>query len=455
MPRLKQPPTLLKMATDRLVDFLAKRCNECSVNGSLEELRQVVTFIKSDIGPNVPWQLGADFFERLLDTYFYAFKYPRKERPESHKRAVLECIMDRKIVGLTVSTFAVESMDMEDGPRLRGVSTLLLDKSRRYNLETFHLEDLVTLSHQNHCTDSDLEIIAKACPKLEYLNISRSQQVTDNGIRALNSCPELRVVILSRCRNVTSRGVQDLLSAHQKIKNFRFDRFVDGTWTVYPSITHYDIELKTITNSDLCLIAEKFPNLRSLNIYGKLDHDACLSSLESLKKLTELVFEPEGNTVTWDALKPLLRSIGTNITKLDAISLTCRATIYSSVTQADLEFLHKRCPNIRSLSFDYDSEDYGDILVIPPFENLIHFRCHSFLNNPHYARLQFGVMSELQTLLIEQAEMTTAIVEAMILDNIKFPRLNHITIRESYHYDLNRLEETVKINNIDLRLTVE
>ncbi|XP_015171368.1 PREDICTED: uncharacterized protein LOC107063791 [Polistes dominula] len=81
----------------------------------------------------------------------------------------------------------------------KGIQTLELARSALLTLEPNHfnsallnMKNLLSLTLRNIASDQILEIIGKACTKLEILDVACSKQVTDEGLRQLLTEKELR-----------------------------------------------------------------------------------------------------------------------------------------------------------------------------------------------------------------------------------------------------------------------
>jgi len=81
---------------------------------------------------------------------------------------------------------------------------------------------LVKLHLRSKCADGLLDIIGSSCPLLQEINISLSEQVTDQGLKYLHSCSFLASVDLLKCWAITPAGVASLLQALPRLRKLYF-----------------------------------------------------------------------------------------------------------------------------------------------------------------------------------------------------------------------------------------
>ena len=81
---------------------------------------------------------------------------------------------------------------------------------------------LVKLHLRSKCADGLLDIIGSSCPLLQEINISLSEQVTDQGLKYLQSCSFLASVDLLKCWAITPAGVASLLQALPRLRKLYF-----------------------------------------------------------------------------------------------------------------------------------------------------------------------------------------------------------------------------------------
>lgn len=74
-------------------------------------------------------------------------------------------------------------------------------------------------------------------------------------------------------------------------------------------------------------------------------------------------------------------------------------------------------------------------------------------SNPPFVALQFSEMSKLEILWIVGVDITTEIIESMILDNTTFPNLKFLGMCEVFgDYDVRRIKEIARIKNLDFQI---
>lgn len=432
MPLRKDLPSLQNLASDSLLDHIVYRCDELSVNESLEELRRGISVIKKDVFSRLPACFLAQFSTRCVE------QFSSEGRPLGHCEAVLEIIMDMDIDGLRCGSSALKCMDFQQAHRLRGLIeldlTLFLDRNnvpKDFSIEKFHLTDLVTLIFPRHCTNRDLEIIGRECPKLEVLKVGFSSGIRDEGIRALKSCRELRVIDLYGCPKVSGSAINHLLSVHKKLEVFSaeggFLYSLDPS-TQCLSMRHFSVDPSAnIKHAELHCIVAKFPNLTYFAAEDSVVRD--LTVLKSLNKLRGIGLGFTRPYIYggyldhyWFSLPGLLEIIGANITEL-YVSLR---------NQHDLNVIFESCPNIEDLGFHAKYTD----LIIPPFPKLkklvsnavIHQRMYHPVRTPMPPNIEFNVMLNLEFLSLKDFSVNFSAIKSMIFDDIKFPKLKKLNI---------------------------
>lgn len=464
MPEFEQQGSLRNMAMEALVESCWKNGYEYAVQivrewrsnkipTSMDKLRQFVAYIKEDLDPRIPRRLATKFYNQFLGEC--CWKYERIVM-----EILMQVIMDKKMIGLKLPGRILENLNFDELNRIRGVVELELEIPMSH-VAGLHLGDMIKFTHQRRCTDSDLELIGKNCPRLEYLDVSRSNRVTDVGLRALGPCINLNTVVLSRCP-VSPSGINDLLSANKEIKNLSawsnslsedcaegFDCFSRSDSTVYPSIESFHITLHESDDnprdSYLRAIVVKFPNLRSIRILGYLAED--LSVLRSLGKLLKVELYCELG-FTWDNFERGLRSVGDKVSRL-----RLNFSKYRPPMQSQLNAVHEFCSNLECLNIRCQVRDDSEILSIPPFKKLKYLR----FVNPDFSEsvsygttisglsLALGQLVELEELQLVKVMVNMGTIESLF-DRKKYPNLNSVLLNElplQYYddYDIERIRQ--------------
>lgn len=236
-------------------------------------------------------------------------------------------LMDRKIIGLKCSYGLLDFVNPEDTHRILGLKELKLGvfstKAPVHILENFHLQHITSLVYTVNCTDSDLEIIGRNCKKLLDIDVQHSKSVTDVGLRALRGCPDLQYVCVFGC-SVSESGIIELLSKNRRVRRMMLHDYYTNTlkWfsvpdlSVYPAIEEIDyaVELGSWPNESLRSLSDRFPNLKSLRLYGNSVTED-LHELQRLSRLSNLILEHQ-SALFFDYAKfldKLFGFIGANI----------------------------------------------------------------------------------------------------------------------------------------------
>lgn len=450
MPQFKQPSTVQDIAMNCLVSFFKTRFDDCGNRYQFDELGRLVAGIKTDVHPRIPWPLAAEFYRRLLELHpIWFFRY----RTAAYK-ILMQVVMDEDIVGLKCPRRGLEHLDSDELSRIRGLIELDF-----YANDVPHicsrLRDLRKVRFFDRCTDADLEIIAKNCPRLEHLNVCRSF-VTDVGLLSLSQCKKLRCVIASLCPRVSIRGINDLLSANESIRELSawnerlgkgFDCFSTLDPSAYPSIESFSVVIDLISDEHLRVIVEKFPNLTSLKLGGHVAGD--LSVLKSLSKLSKLELGLRSHW-TWDDLQSRLICVGDKVNKLSICS-----TSIGDAMQNELNFIFEVCENLEYLEFSCLVDAHHQTIRIPPFKNLTNL----LFNNRGKCQpiVEFGKMLKVKEITVRNCETTLETVTSLILGNVEYPNLKFLSLADSRFHNINgrnSIEKMVQDNNINLEIDI-
>lgn len=453
MPKTKQPVQLQNLALDFLLEYVVNVSNRLGSKDSLGEFRRAISFIKEYIFTRIPWFLIADFCDKFLDQFY------EKDCSDDCKTIALDLLMDTEIIGLRFKGPMVTYFDMKNANRLKKLKELDLSNFPSHldmSLDNFQLCDLRIFICTQRCTDLHLKVIGRNCPKLEVLKIHWSKEVTDEGIRALNSCSDLRIVDISEC-SVSHDGRNLLLAVHKKIEEFictnEFHDHLDST--LCPAMSRLVLEStnESPTSDHLKSIVKKFPNLIYLEMKEMIAFD--LKILKYLDKLEGLsIFFSDSMMYDdvesiWEEFKELIKFIGKNFISLE---FTCWNHGFFW-EQDGINFVFKHCPNLEYLKFDFG----GGLLVIPPFPKLkklipniaIEFESIEILDDP---KIEFDKLVELETLSLHNFEVNFHIIESIMLDNVKFPKLSVIQTICMKPEDLTEIERVAKTSNLNFKI---
>lgn len=438
---------------DMLVVLLLRLFRRFSRDDSLVELREFVSFVKSDIRPQMPVKLAAELYNRVLKEFSSPSDvdlFP----PRCHVEIVSQVLVDDDIAGLECSSEIFASLQPDDAVRIRGLSKLELYDSIPHNLETLDMEHLTVFVYNYRCIDSDLTVLGQRCPKLRHVDLSKSHRITNAGLCALATCSDLVFLKVSQCPKISLSGLKHFLSMNKSIRELfawsdnddaGFDFGKDQNWdedpSVYPSVTSFTIG-KCFSNSHLMSVVSKFPNLRSVKLYESFKGD--ISALKSLRNLSIINFVA-GSGSSWAGFEALLEIVGTRIEQL---IVRCRNI---SLSQMILYSVFQRCKNLESLRLDSEVGSDQDKLVVPPFERLKYSKFT--LSDDYMTTLELSQMTMLENLRVFDFAIGESRVISMIVDPISFPNLKEIALSEFWvSTDFDSVEQIAKSNNIDLKL---
>ncbi|XP_046602310.1 uncharacterized protein LOC107227669 isoform X1 [Neodiprion lecontei] len=453
MPKVRQPAVLQKMALDVIFEYVVLCCDRTSIEGSLDELNQVISAIKLDVISCIPWFSVADFSARFLERFY------SDSRPASHLKAALEVVMDTEIVGLQCRGPILAYLDPQDGSRLRRLAELDLDyilHSLPINLPNFYLNDLTSFVFAERCTNLDLSVVGRNCPKLQIVRVPESRHVTDEGLSNLSQCSDLRFIDVYRC-SVTHSGINRMLAVHKKldrISNVSAETLFHLDSSVCPSISHFSsIPDTPISSANLRKIVTKFPNITYLHVHGVFTEE--FSILNPLNKLTGLDFTFSSDMyydeieIAWVNIKEFLLFVGANLTTL---KLACWEQGFLW-RQEDVDFIFDSCPNLECLKFDH-----GDgLVVIPSFQKLkvliphiaIEFESIELLRDP---MIEFDKLPSLETLSLHNYDVSFQTIQSIMLDNDRFPKLSVIETICMKDEDLEEIRRIARMKNLDFEI---
>lgn len=460
MPCVKQPAPLQDTAMGVMVEYFSTLCHKYGGENSLHKLRQAVAFIKQNVGSNMPKKFAVEFYNGFLGTLSLR-DHLRLRTAFCHLRIALDIVMDETLIGLKCTSQILNSLRPKEISRVRGFTEIKLQIAAPYSLRKLHLEHVTTFIHKYACTDSNLVVVGQCCPKLNHVDVSSSSEVTDVGLYGLCSCPNLRYLSVACCPAVSLEGLNHFLSKNKSVRelfawqhtndtgfDFHDDPEADHYEAVHPSIESFTMTqdfFASIEHYDLNRLVNKFPNLRSVKLYGKFAGDLCI--LKSLKNLSKIDFvSDEGST--WAELEPLLKCVGSQITTL--------VVRYGAVDirQRDVDSMFQLCENLEFLRIECWAESDPVKLVIPSSQKLKDLYCVDLAETEVIdITLEFGQLPQLENLQIHGFPMSTNQIESIILDHINFPNLKRIGIPDFWiRDDVKGLARIAKNKNLNLKL---
>lgn len=460
MPGFKQPRRLERIAFDYLLKSVVGYCDKLSIDGTLSQLREGVSFVKNNVIANLPVASFPEFIKKFFYKFYRIGLRRSNFRPDSHCRAILELTMDVDVVGLRCGGDILRHLSPRDAHRFRGLKVLDFSgfwENTPRRLENFCLEELTIFILPRFCTDLDLEVIGSRCPKLQVLDIEESVKVTDRGLSFLNSCTELRVANLRFC-TVSDKGINELLSLHNQLEEFNvgryytrgekgFDILSRKVSDVCPSVKRFSIKSSPVTDAHLSSIVKIFPNLIHIRICCQVTGD--LRALKDLRKLRELNFSYGYRCFRMTNLKELLLIVGENLHVLNIHH--CFPSV--SVTQNDLDYIFQFCANLEYLEFDYEPDAITENLVIPSFKKLKTLKCTAL--DKSGVLLEFSKILELETLVIHGFDGVFQLTESMMLDHVNFPKLKEIRTFYNSEENANRIAKIARHKNLDFLFKFE
>ncbi|XP_046436345.1 uncharacterized protein LOC124188063 isoform X4 [Neodiprion fabricii] len=461
MPKLRQPATLQKMALDAIFQYVVLWCNRTSVEGSLDELTHGISVMKTNVICRLPWFMVADFSARFMDflsRFYCAFN------SLIYIEATLELFMDIEIVGLQFRGPMVDFLDPRNGWRLRRLVELDLDyvsHSISMNLQNFYLNDLTCFMFARRCTDLDLSVIGRNCPKLQVIRVSKSRRVTDKGLASLSQCSDLRFIDVHKC-SVTHSGLNRMLLVHkklEKITDVAFDTMCHLDWSVCPSINHFATNDR-VSAKHLRKIVTKFPNITYLYMHGKITEN--LYILQNLNELTGLdlkfslkQFDNEVRML-WTNIMGLLRFIGANLTTLKLGSCdTTNSGVGIVMGQDKIDYIFNTCPNLECFKFVHKEK----LIVIPSFAKLKVLTPQCSFNYDDYPleilcipTIKFNKLPNLESLSLYHYDVSCKTVRSIMLDNDKFPKLSVIKDVRLRYECLEELRRIARMKNLKFEI---
>ena len=161
-------------------------------------------------------QVGANVAEFLSQSELFRFRLVSLEFRAEFVRHVRMLNLERFTIPASLFYYSFRSLVKLEFWQCNVTDALLSAISKSSNLNTLELcgsegftnEGLLVLNNFpklnnlniSRCNSvTDTVLLALNCPKLTYLNLSRCESITDEGLLALNNHPELSSLNISRC----------------------------------------------------------------------------------------------------------------------------------------------------------------------------------------------------------------------------------------------------------------
>lgn len=458
MPPLKQPAPLRAMAMDLCAETILRLCINLIEKYSDEKLRQAISTVRRSVCDYVPEYFLGELLNAVIKR-----SSRRRNCPDAHKH-VMELLMDVDVTGLElrISTFGV---DVKDVYRFRGVVELdmgshSISESPQF-FKNYQLSELRKVSVVK-CSDRDLTVIGRNCSSLRSLKYTYSP-ITDEGLRALDQCRELRVLDISDCDQISHIGIIHLMSELAKLEDL-----CCGSWLVHSrpsfdgcsflsylerpcsSMKRFHVSTVDLTDEHLRQVVEKFPNLTSFEpTCQSLGDMSILKSLHNLERidLFGLASYSSAQVVdrVWRSLKQLLSVIGENVKSLELpYNLSARCDSESRI----LIYILGACPNIEHLRCFHRSYD----IVIPSTQKLrvLHLDTDQIDRDSGivFDVEKSGTMANLEKLDLENFQVSFETIKAIMLDNVKFPKLAWLGTGGVMSEEWDEIYEIIKNNNL-------
>ena len=235
--------------------------------------------------------------------------------------------------------------------RLKSLEVLKLHSSSACDKEMkdfierdiFILKNLITFVYKGGCSDSILVQIGNNCKKLQNLDISLSEKLTDSSIQSILKLCDLKKLDIS-CTNLSEEGCFQLLTGLPNLESYACSKLSTPSMTV-----------------------NSCPNLTQVS----LSYVTCdLSTLGQLKNLRDLSLGHCNCLVT--NLSGLLQIKGSDLFTLQL----------SSAWNADINSITMYCTSLKKLSWEVytftDNQPVQRNTISPHYHNLEHLDITNF-----------------------------------------------------------------------------
>ncbi|XP_055841679.1 uncharacterized protein LOC129908889 isoform X1 [Episyrphus balteatus] len=307
------------------------------------------------------------------------------------------------------------------------------------------MKNLRTLVLNYDCTDTILELLAKACPYLHTLDVCSSKSITNNSVKYLSNLSNLRVLQLYST-SVTIDGYATLFIKMPFLQDIgRFDDI--GRCLEYVYMKYQSYEAKDIPQLQLRVFSSRFVVTKHLQILAEfcpeittvlLFHNPLLNDLMALIAINKLsVLKLLSCDFFGDQVRDVLQVKGCNLTHLHL----------EHVDQLDMNaliYISQYCPDLKILTFYYcdfieSTSLYIRKLEIPPFMNLEKLTITSACFEQHMEFLMSNCFKIKTVHIGTMAPTTDALIDAILsknpmehLDSLNIAFSNGLSIRTAY-----------------------
>eukprot|EP01018_Ginkgo_biloba_P018152 Gb_12010 [translate_table: standard] len=226
---------------------------------------------------------------------------------------------DRLIAALSLVRYKnVEEINLEFAQNIEDKHLMSLKSMPLHKLQCFNLNGCQKV------TDSGVEAVTVACPKLKSFSIYWNVRVTNLGVKYLvKNCNEIVSLNLSGCKNIIDQSLELLASHYKELKYLNLTRCVK------------------LTDNGLIVLLNNCRSIENLNLYA--DSSFTDKAYEKISQLTELrVLDVCGAQNLSDQG---LLSIA-KCRKLKSLNLTWCVRI----TDVSVKALAQNCPSLEFLS---------------------------------------------------------------------------------------------------------
>lgn len=437
MPKRRQPNSLRDIAMESLAKSIATCCVRLVDRVNTSNLHQGLQVIKLEIHRCIPALVFHRFTVRVLQRISNLLGDRLKWISENNIDSLLEIFMERLrklecfhgvsgslLFGLyrnLAKLNGLEIIDILTSPYFSGPAS----DTRSCTTALIRMKNLTTLTYRVNCTDEVLEAVGQSCFQLKSLDVSFSK-VTDLGMCSMGRCSQLQTVEF-RDTQVTSEGFVQLLSTHPNITslghfdNLHYDcshRVIGNIPVENRSLTYFDL-----CGSDLMLLIEKCPRVKSVTITGFCTHQFEISELRTINQLRELQQLTCECETFIRVFIPFLPFNGSRITSLD---LGWREERGFSLDKSKLKLVRLGCQNLEYFKFSYMDHVDRIRVLLPSFRRLKTMEISFAERSSHRMKLDLCRMKSLKVIYCVGFYTSITRIVSIMNDPNSFPKLSKI-----------------------------
>ncbi|XP_069695592.1 uncharacterized protein [Periplaneta americana] len=329
MPRLKEPDSLKKIASKRLVNHLGslaaewmesmldswklegdewRNKNTLEVEIKSSELSTYISKLPDSVLRELFLDLLSEFSDQI-EKFLDKIRDTKQENPDCGNielcpdicKEVMNILLQPSILTLDfchIPSKYSRQLCFESLMRLENITYLDLDTSsdsinnweREFSITVCHLVNLEVLVFIKGCTNRVIRSLGLHCPRMKKLNVRNSMLVNNASIRYLQLLRHLSFLDVSNTK-ITVYAYSNLLKSIPGITNLTWSKNIDNLLRT--------IDVKITKKLDECdckiaspnLFAEHCPNLTNLSLVNINCDLSALASLENLKSVTLTDFD--------------------------------------------------------------------------------------------------------------------------------------------------------------------